>query len=180
MREYRIRVGGKLHIVRVVRAEGARLILEVDGKTREVEAPNELRWGAPVHFKVDGAVRRVMVEEPRWTSPFQVYVDGRSFTVQLEVPKRAREGVEAPTVTGRPAPQKATFIAGAVTAPMPGRITSIKVREGDRVKEGDVLLILEAMKMENEIASPRSGVVREVMVKEGASVNRGDPLVVIS
>lgn len=69
--------------------------------------------------------------------------------------------------------------AEAVLAPMPGTILSVKVSEGEEVKAGDILLILEAMKMENEILAPRAGRVTSVGVAEGASVNTGDQLVVI-
>ncbi|MGQ9539272.1 MAG: biotin/lipoyl-containing protein, partial [Candidatus Bathycorpusculaceae bacterium] len=59
------------------------------------------------------------------------------------------------------------------------KILSIKVKKGEQVKAGQVLCILEAMKMENEIAAPMAGTIREVLVSEGASVNDGDPLFVI-
>lgn len=72
--------------------------------------------------------------------------------------------------------------AGAVkiTAPMPGTILDIMVKTGDQVKKGDVLLILEAMKMENEIVSPQDGVIASVNTSKGASVNSGDLLVSIN
>jgi len=66
-----------------------------------------------------------------------------------------------------------------VTAPIMGTIVSVKVKAGDRVKQGDVLLILEAMKMENEIYAPKSGVVKEVHTSEGKPVKHGDILMVI-
>ncbi len=67
----------------------------------------------------------------------------------------------------------------AVEAPMPGTILSINVNEGDTVTEGQVLAILEAMKMENEILAPRGGKVASIAVTKGASVNTGDKLIVI-
>ena len=66
-----------------------------------------------------------------------------------------------------------------VTAPIAGTILSVKVKVGDRVKPGDVLLILEAMKMENNIPAPKDGVVKEVHVSEGKTVKLGDLLIVI-
>lgn len=66
-----------------------------------------------------------------------------------------------------------------ITAPIPGTIFTISVKEGDQVINGDVLLILEAMKMENEIVATKNGVIREIKVKQGASVNVGDILVTI-
>jgi len=68
---------------------------------------------------------------------------------------------------------------GIVRAPIPGTIVSIKCREGDPVKKGDPLVVLESMKMENVIYSPTSGRIKRLAVSEGASVNFGDILVEI-
>ncbi|MDD4169515.1 MAG: biotin/lipoyl-binding protein [Desulfotomaculaceae bacterium] len=70
--------------------------------------------------------------------------------------------------------------AGTVTSPMPGMINDVKVKAGDLVKPGDILVILEAMKMENQIKADISGTVKEVKVTKGQAVNGGDPLVLIS
>ena len=74
---------------------------------------------------------------------------------------------------------KAAPPAGAanVTAPMPGNIVSVKVNVGDTVKSGDVLCVLEAMKMENEIMAPKDGKVVAVSVSQGSTVSTGDVLV---
>ena len=77
------------------------------------------------------------------------------------------------------------FVGGALAAgevvksPMPGNVLKINVTQGQQVKEGDVLLILEAMKMENEIASPKAGTVTQIVVAKGAVVETDAPLVVI-
>ena len=63
---------------------------------------------------------------------------------------------------------------------MPGTILDVKVAAGQAVKAGDLLMVLEAMKMENEIFAPKSGTVSQVVVSKGASVNTGDALVVIA
>ena len=67
-----------------------------------------------------------------------------------------------------------------VNAPMPGTILKVNVSAGQAVKAGDVLCVLEAMKMENDITAPKAGTVSQVVTSKGASVNSGDPLVVIA
>ena len=67
-----------------------------------------------------------------------------------------------------------------VTAPMPGTILDVKAAVGAAVKKGDILVILEAMKMENEILAAQDGTVAQVLVAKGASVNSGDVMVVLN
>ena len=83
----------------------------------------------------------------------------------------------APAAT--PAPAQKTSQAGniSVTAPMPGKILSIKVKEGDSVHSGDVLLVLEAMKMENDIVAPKDGTVVSINAKVGDSVESAQVLI---
>jgi biotin carboxyl carrier protein len=66
-----------------------------------------------------------------------------------------------------------------IRAPMPGKITIVKVAPGDAVTSGDTLVVVEAMKMENELRAARDGRVREVLVREGQSVDAGAPLVIV-
>ena len=80
-----------------------------------------------------------------------------------------------------PAPAAAALAAGEVVkSPMPGNILKINVSQGQAVKEGDVLIVLEAMKMENEITAPKSGSVAQIAVSKGQVVETGSPLVVIA
>lgn len=80
----------------------------------------------------------------------------------------------------QPAPQAANVAGEPIKAPMPGTILSIKVTPGAAVKKGDVVVILEAMKMENEIFAPRDGTVAQVVTTQGASVNTGDVLLTLN
>ena len=80
-----------------------------------------------------------------------------------------------------PAPAPGAVAAGeAVKSPMPGNILRINVAQGQQVKEGDVLIILEAMKMENEVVSTKTGTVAQILVSKGAVVETDTPLVVIA
>jgi glutaconyl-CoA decarboxylase len=101
--------------------------------------------------------------------------------------------IPSPTVKGAPAagPAKTeartaaapkahkTVEKGAVVAPMPGKVISVKVKEGDDVKHGDLLLTLEAMKMQNEILAPSKGKVKKVLVEEGTVVSSDDVMIVL-
>ncbi|MGI6161327.1 MAG: biotin/lipoyl-containing protein [Christensenellales bacterium] len=126
---------------------------------------------------------------------FMVNVNGNSYQVEVEeiggTSVAAAPAPAAPTSAPAPAPAapaaapapapKAKAVEGGTTvvAPMPGTILSIIAGEGTSVKKGDVLLILEAMKMENEIMSPMDGVVAAINVDSGQSVNANDVLAVI-
>ena len=87
----------------------------------------------------------------------------------------------APAADPAAAPAAGALAAGEViTSPMPGNILKINVAQGQKVNEGDVLIVLEAMKMENEISATKSGTVAQISVTKGAVVETGTPLVVIA
>ena len=93
--------------------------------------------------------------------------------------------VAAPVAAAAPAAPAAPAAAGlaageVVKAPMPGNVLKINVAQGQTVKEGDVLLVLEAMKMENDITATKSGTVAQIVVAKGAVVETGSALVVIA
>ncbi|MDY6314124.1 MAG: biotin/lipoyl-containing protein [Clostridia bacterium] len=121
---------------------------------------------------------------------FVVNVNGKSYEVEVEEiggavsAPAAAPVVSAPAVSetpkAAPAPAAAPAGATAVNSPMPGTIMSITVKPGDSVKAGDVLCILESMKMENEIVAPKDATVASVNVNQGQSVNSGDLLVSLS
>ena len=93
-------------------------------------------------------------------------------------PQKATAPAPAPQKPAAPIAKPAAAGAGEqITAPMPGTILNVLVSVGQSVKKGDVLCILEAMKMENEIVAHRDGVVASIGTNKGASVNAGDPLV---
>lgn len=130
---------------------------------------------------------------------FHVTVNGVSYEVEVEevgaaiapaaspavaaVPKAApaapAPAVEAPNAAPKVAAPVAAAAGEQIKAPMPGTIIDIKKPVGSQVAKGDILLILEAMKMENEIVASKDGTVAQVLVQKGASVNSGDVMVVL-
>ena len=97
------------------------------------------------------------------------------------VPVAAAAPVAVAAATVPAAPAAAALAAGeAVKSPMPGNILKINVSQGQKVNEGDVLLILEAMKMENEVTATKAGTVAQIAVTKGQVVETGTPLVVIA
>lgn len=117
---------------------------------------------------------------------FIINVNGNSYEVEVEevngAPSSApMQTTAAPVQSAAPAPTPSSAPAGStnVNAPMPGRIVSVNVKVGDTVNSGDVLCILEAMKMENEITAPKSGKIVAVSATQGAHVESGDPIVAI-
>jgi len=118
---------------------------------------------------------------------YNVTVNGTAYEITLEVvdandiKATAPAPAAAPTPVAAPAPAAPASNANGetVNSPMPGTILSVNVQNGSQVKKGDVLMILEAMKMENEIMSPADGTVVSVNVQNGASVETGSVLCVI-
>ena len=127
---------------------------------------------------------------------FNVTVNGNAYEVEIE---EVEAGASAPVAAAAPvapaapkaapaapkAAPKAAAPAGKagavkVTAPMPGNIIKVNVEVGQKVSKGDVLCILEAMKMENDIPCPQDGTVASVNVQKGATVNSGDVLVTLN
>ena len=126
---------------------------------------------------------------------YKVTLNNRTYEVEVEAgqamlvdeyeayaPAPAAAPAPAPAApAAAPAAASPALAAGEVVkSPMPGNILKINVTVGQKVNEGDALLVLEAMKMENEVAAPRSGTVAQIIVSKGADVETGAPLVVIS
>ena len=128
---------------------------------------------------------------------YKVTLNGRTYEVEVEhgkailldeyeaiapAPVAAAPVAAAPAAAPAAAAPAAPVVTGAgeaVNAPMPGNILKVNVKAGDAVKEGQVLVVLEAMKMENEIMAPKAGTVTQVLVSKGSTVDTGAPLVVI-
>ncbi len=114
---------------------------------------------------------------------YNITVNGNTYEVEVEE-LGSQASVQRPQVATQQVQPKQTQNApsaggGTISAPMPGTINDVRVKVGDSVKKGQVLLILEAMKMENEIMASSDGTVKSVDVSKGASVSAGDALITI-
>ena len=131
---------------------------------------------------------------------YKVTLNGKTYEVEVEAGKAmlvdeyeayapapaaaapaAAPAAAAPAAAPAPAAPAAALAAGeAINAPMPGTILKVNCTQGAAVTSGDVLVVLEAMKMENEIMAPRDGTVAQVVVSKGSTVDTGSPLVVLA
>ena len=127
---------------------------------------------------------------------YKVTLNGRTYEVEVEAGKAMlldeyeaiAPAAPAPAPAAAPAPVAAPSAAPAaslaagepVKAPMPGVVLKVQVQQGQAVKAGQVLVILEAMKMENEIVAPKDGTVAQIVAAKGASVESGAPLVILA
>lgn len=151
-----------------VRREGERVVAEVGDRRYELEAR---RVGAGEYLLVnEGRVYECRVAQTRERGSLNISVGASDYAVTLTDPKHLR-GAHA--AGGHDAGQ------AQINAPMPGKVVRVLVEVGQTVEAGAGLVVVEAMKMQNELKSPKAGTVAEVRVEPGATVNAGDVLVII-
>lgn len=142
----------------------------VDGKEYTIRT---VRRGEIITVYVNERPYHVQLP-PSLEGPAKLLVDAKEYEIEV---KGALKPSKAPPKPHR----QPTAVAGtgAITAPMTGRVVRVDVQPGQEVQEGQVLLVIEAMKMENEIVAPRAGKVKEVAVAPGARVSEGDLLLIL-
>jgi biotin carboxyl carrier protein len=152
-----------------IRIEGEHVRAEFDGRSYEVDlrriSDNQmlLKSGNRVfECRVDG--------RPESGSPVEVTVGAMSYSITLTDPKRLRSAAAAGMHAGG---------AARIVAPMPGKVVRVLVESGAHVDAGDGIVVVEAMKMQNEMKSPKAGTVAELNVEVGTTVNAGDVLAVV-
>jgi len=172
--KFELEVGDRLRTVEIRRrAEGYDVV--VDGRARIVDVAHvgAASWSLLMRNSEHGIARSVeaTVLPRRGDSGFDVQIDGFHIPVQLKggLGRRTRDVGTGGTGSG----------VERVNAPMPGKVVRVLVAPGDAVKARQSLVVVEAMKMENELRAARDGRVREVFVSQGQSVDAGTPLVVV-
>ena len=143
-------------------------------------------------YTVNGKDYTVEIEEIEGNKA-NVNVNGRPFEIELKKPMKSTTAnkpvhIEAPKPTpvavqqpaAAPAPQQEVGAGAKITSPLPGTVTDIMVKVGDTVKSGDTVVILEAMKMQNNIEAETSGTIASINVNKGDAVMEGDTLVTIA
>lgn len=172
--KFEFHVGDRLRTVEIQRRGDGYHVL-VDGRPRLVDAAhiNQTSWSLLVKDLEVGTNRSIeaTVLPQKGNGGFDVHLDGFTIPVELRggLGRRSREsGVDG----GQEGPHR-------VTAPMPGKVVRVLVKAGDTVQTRQGLVVVEAMKMENELRAERDGRVREVLVSEGQSVDAGAPLMIV-
>jgi biotin carboxyl carrier protein len=152
-----------------IRREGGKIFADVDGRKYELEA-SEPEPGVFL-FKHDGRVYEASVTAPSATGEAtHVRIGGSEIDVKIIDPKRLRSAGAGT--------DHADGIAEIKTA-MPGKVVRVLVEAGSEVEKGDGIVVVEAMKMQNELKSPKDGVVKSISAAEGATVGAGDVLATI-
>jgi biotin carboxyl carrier protein len=134
-------------------------------------------------MKINGEKYEAKIKKYKGTFVL-VEVNGIDYGVEIDVEDKpkvqlVRSNKTAPSLNGLKKKEKKTqpAVPGSVVAPIPGLVLRILIKEGDEVKTGDKILVLEAMKMESEIVSTASGIIKSIKVKEGDTVQEDDVLI---
>jgi len=161
---YDVTIDGKRYRLELNRADG-RWSCRLDG--REVEVDAMLARPDVLSLRIGNQAYEVKCE--RVASDLHLWVGSERFAVQVRDPRSWRGRARAVDDHG---PRK-------LTAPMPGKVVRVLASEGSEVEAGAGVLVVEAMKMQNEIKSPKKGTIQKILVSEGAAVNAGDVLAIV-
>lgn len=182
--KYDIAIEDKQYKVELKKTENQRLfMIKIDDKPYSVELENKFEYDRPLQIRLNETTFTIQIAKNEKNALFQIKVKG--IPINAEVKTQQINSYRQPVAALTPTSTKVTTLTskpateGTISAPMAGKIVSIKVKKGDAVKANAVVCILEAMKMENEILAQKDGFVKEILVSAGAGVNKGDPMFII-
>ena len=180
MTVHEVLVNKKPHRVKILERNGNAFLVEVNEKTVTVELKNPNQGGKAI-IEINGRSLPVKIDKIQ-RNILQVKIGGKLFEIQCQpkIPRETAVKLEPVATIKRKPIIRLAIEKDAVTAPIAGRIVLLKTDVGQKVEKGECICVLEAMKMENEIAALKAGVVKEIRVSEGAIVNKGDVLAVIT
>ena len=166
-----IEINGRTRTVSVERAAAGRYRVSVDGRAQVIDAARIGTFGLSLLIDGAGGVsREVQISPGGGPGEMLLRLDGLSVTALVDGRRTRRGSADGGTHAGG---------EHAIVAPMPGRVVRLLVSRGDEVAARQAVVVVEAMKMENELRSPKPGRVKEVAVTAGASVEAGRVLIVI-
>jgi len=177
---YEVSVNGQLQKIKVLGENGDFFNVEVNGKTVRMRLKNSVNARNYV-LEFDGEIFHAEVEKAS-NGVLMVKSAGKTFEAQCRRIFHEQPAImshTSKTITAKKTTNNLRSEKGVVAAPIAGRIMMLKKSVGEEVKKGECLCILEAMKMENEIAALDSGILKEIRIREGAIVNKGDVLAII-
>jgi biotin carboxyl carrier protein len=183
MPTYEVFLDGKPRKVELTRNGERSFNVKVDGKPMVVQLQAD--WtGLEKQFSINIDSKHYRIELPQisWEKPLEVKVDDSTFKAELKTQAVKTEVASFSQTQSTPARKtglKDRIAEGVITAPMTGKVVSVNVKKGDQVKVNQVLCVIEAMKMENEINAPKAGAIKEVNVALSSSVTEGDILFII-
>jgi len=173
-------VNRKLHQVIIIERNRGNFVVEVNGKIVPLKIRN-LSWDKTVTVEMNRRSLKARIERPQ-TDRLHVEIGGRIYEVKKRV--KVAEGLDVRMRHVKPIVKRidstVSLDRNTIEAPIAGKIVLLKAKVGQKVAKGQCILVLEAMKMENEITAPRAGIVSEVRVAQGSIVNKSDVLAVIS
>lgn len=166
---FEIEIAGRTRTVAIEKAPGGVYRVSLDGQVRELDAARVGRYGLSLLNRRTGAVCEAQVTPASGPGELLITLSGRTVSAAVNGRRSSRAADSGGAADGEQ----------AITSPMPGRVVRVLVQPGDEVAVRQGVVIVEAMKMENELRSPKAGRVKDVSVTPGTSVEAGRVLVVI-
>ena len=153
----------------ILKVEDGRVSADIDGRVYNLEVREPLP-GSYLFFYGNDVHECLVSERPKSKNDFDVSLRGRNYAVTIVDPKSLRSGQNS---------DRHHHGVAEILAPMPGKVVRVQLEAGANVEKGAGIVVVEAMKMQNEMKSPRAGVVVAINVKPGDTVNAGDVLAVV-